>query len=192
MAFWIKIGLTLAVFLANVSNQLLATPQQVIIIRHGEKDAVGNLSQKGLERAGALAPYFAYTATLNLYGLPVALFAARPTPPYPPFGPDENTQRCIQTIGPTGELLKLPIHSGYDKFQNTQIATFILNDSTYSGKNLIICWHHEMIQVLAEAFGIVNPPAYPPNQYDQTWVITFNPAPSLTIYQQELLFGDTP
>lgn len=172
-------------------SHLAAHPAQVLIIRHGEKDFEGNLNQRGLERAEALSIYFENQLDLLIYGPPVALFAARPTLNTFPYGHDENTARCLQTVAPTAHLLKLPIHAGYAKFQEDKLAEFIMHHAPYKGKNILICWHHETIDRLAAAFGIDPPPSpYPNDQFDETWVITFIPSPSLQIYHQRLMFGD--
>lgn len=182
------ISLLLATHLFAVS--VYALPAQVLIIRHGEKGIEGNLSEKGLERAGALAPYFTKKPELLTFGEPVAIFAARPVRATPPFHPDENTERCLQTVGPTAEMLKLPIHPGFGKFDEQELANFILSNSKYDGKNVLICWHHDVIQQLAIDLGAMAAPVFP-DVFDQTWVITY-PGASLVILQQELLFGDTP
>lgn len=181
---------TVIVALSAFVTPLVAIPAQVIIIRHGEKDAAGNLSQKGLERAGALAPYFAYTQSLITYGPPFSIFAARPTPNTPPYSADENTQRCLQTVSPTAQFLSLVIHSGYARFEEPQLADFVLNNPNYNGKNVLVCWHHEAIRNLAIAFGISSPPTYPDDEFDLTWVITYASSPTLNIFHQRLLLGD--
>lgn len=182
----------ISVLLMCVACQACAHPAQVVIIRHGEKDFEGNLNQKGLERAEGLSIYFENQPELQIYGYPVAIFAARPTQNTFPFNHDDNTACCLQTMSPTAQLFKLPIHAGYAKSQEDEIAQFVLNYPPYKGKNILICWHNETIPRLAEAFGI-NPMTsfYPDDQFDQTWVITFIPAPSLQIYHQRLLFGDS-
>lgn len=177
--------------MASFVSQLPATPAQVILIRHAEKDAQGNLSQKGYERAGALAAYFDLTPVLTNFGPPFAIFAARPNPPVAPFHPDENTERCLQTVAPTAFSLKLPIHPGYDKLQFVELADFVLNNPLYDGKNILICWHHDTLPQLAQALGIANPPVYPAGSFDLTWLITYDPAPLLRVKHQQLLFGDS-
>jgi len=186
-----KLTMLLSFFACAFSMYVNAQPAQVIVIRHGEKMPDGNLSERGFERAGALAPYFALTSTFLNYGVPVAIFAARPTPSTPPYHPDENTLRCVDTIAPTALFLRLPIHSGYAKLQEQALADFILSDAFYEGKNVLICWHHDTIQTLVQALGVPTAPPFP-NVFDQTWVITYLPTPFLAIYQQRLLFGDTP
>lgn len=183
--------LVLLTLLGIFNSYLTAQPAQVLIIRHAEKDFEGNLDQIGQERAEALSIYFTSQPDLQKYGSPVSIFAARPTVNTFPFGTDENTGRCLQTISPTAQQLRLPIHAGYAKFQEEELARFILDYAPYRGKNILICWHADTIADLAAAFGIVPTPApYPDDEFDETWVITFVPAPSLHIFHQRLLFGD--
>lgn len=166
--------------LITFATSLFATPAQVIIIPQAEIDASGNLTQKGLERAGALAPYITQTPLLTQFGEPASIFAARPTVTVP-------TQACIQTVGPTGQMLSLPIHSGYSDLQNTTIASLILNNPNYNGKNILICWRNASIQGLAAALGVPSPPVFPSNVYNLTWLITFSPTAKLQILPQDLL-----
>lgn len=162
-----------------------AAPAQVIIIPTGEVDASGDLTGQGLERAGALPEYISLTTNLTTFGLPVSVFAARPTALV-----GDSTQACLQTVGPTAQMLKLPIHSGYSKLQSEQIASFILNNPNYNHKNVLICWRPDQIQALASAFGISSPPTFPITQFDVAWAISFDTIPSLQILPQNLLASD--
>lgn len=185
-------AIALCLLLTTSAIRIFATPAQVIIIPHAEVDSSGHLTQQGLERAGALAGYIIFTPNLTIYGEPVAIFAARPTPtrPKPPFYKTDKTQACIQTVAPTAQSLTLPIHSGYSKLEDSKIASFILNNKKYAGKNVLICWRNGKIQKLAAAFGVSSPPAFPLNVFNLTWVITFSPNPTLQILPQDLLFSD--
>ena len=174
----------LSLFCIVSSASIHAAPSQVMIIRHAETDAEGNLSEKGLERAGALGPYLALTNFLLNFGSPKAVFAARPNPKSP-------TTSCLQTVGPTAQILKLPVHTGFAEFQYKKLAHTLLNKSTYDEKNILICWDRHSIQELAVALGVVSAPDFP-DVYDQVWVITYDPEVTLTVYQQQLLFGDSP
>lgn len=167
------------------SMYLSAIPAQVIIIPNGEVDTAGNLTQQGLERAGALADYIILTPNFTSYGNPAAIFAARPT-----NLPADNTQACMQTIAPTASQLSLPIHSGYSKQQNVKISSFILNNRNYNGKSIVICWRTDSIQALASALGVVNPPAIGPNGNNVAWLISFSPAATLEVLPQNLLSSD--
>lgn len=174
-----------------VTLSVFALPAQVIVIRHSEKDADGNLTQRGFERAGALAHYLTKSPYLTNFGTPVAIFAARPNNGKPPYQPDENTRRCLDSVGPTAQLLKLPIHAGFTKFQEPELAEFILNSSKYDGKNVLICWHHETIQELLIALGVTSVEPVP-DVFDLVWLIQYNPSANLTLYHQALFLGDTP
>lgn len=185
-----KIIIAITALLSSFGANLAALPAQVILIRHAETTPAGELSQKGYERAGALAAYFALTPALTAFGPPKVIFATRPSPVTPPYLPGDNTQRCLETVGPTALFLHLPIHCGYDSLQEAALASLILNDSKYSGKTVLICWQQATIGSLAQALGIASPPAYPVGQYDITWVITYSPSPSLAVYNQQLLYGD--
>lgn len=174
----------LSLFCIGSSALIYAVPSQVMIIRHAEIDTEGNLSEKGLERAGALGPYFALTDFLLNFGSPKSIFAARPNP-------DSPTTSCLQTVGPTAQILERPVHTGFAEFQYKKLARTLLHKSTYEGRNILICWDRHRIQELASALGVVSAPEFP-DVYDQVWVITFDPDATLTIYQQQLLFGDAP
>ena len=184
---------TCCLLLITCTTSLTATPAQVIILPQAEIDGFGNLTQQGLERAGALAGFITLTTNLTKYGVPIAVYAARPTPtsPTPPFLPTDKTQACIQTVAPTAQVLKLPIHSGFSKIQDNKVASLILEDPDYDSKNVLICWRNDAIQALATALGVASPPSFPQNVYNIAWVITFAPATSLQIYSQDLLAGDT-
>ena len=183
-----------------------ALPGQVIIIRHGEKDTITReLTGAGIERAEALSSYFTISnagpgfvgsaglsnVTLFNFGVPAALYAARPVEES-----DDFTVRCIQTLVPTAFKLSLPIHSPFGPGQEQQLVRSIFNNRHYDGKNILICWHHTFIAALIRAFGYAPPagilPMYP-NRFDLVWVLNF-PAPIppaiVNPILQELLFDD--
>lgn len=195
------------------STTLHALPGQVIIVRHGEKNTVNfELTSAGVERAEALSSYLTLpnnepgfvglAGTTNVvlfdYGLPFALFAARPVPISEKFD-DDYTVRCIQTLVPTALKLNLPIHSPYGSDQEDELAQYILNEPRFNGKNIVICWHHNLIYKLIQAFGylpdpdITPPNSYPDKRFDAVWRMTFpipNPVPIVYPILQELLYGD--
>ena len=187
-----RLAITLCLFISSLAAQLAAMPAQVIIIPCAEVDAQGNLTQQGLERAGALVAYIALTQAPVAFGKPIAIFAARPVPnaaPYP-LAPPENTESCMQTIAPTALFFKKPIHSGYALLQEIQLASFILNKQLYNGKTVLICWHIEGMQALAIALGVAGAPVFPAGVSNLTWVINYAPAIALIELEQDLLFSD--
>lgn len=171
-------------FTSVITPALWSVPAQVSIIPHCESDANDNITQKGLERAGALGPYITLTPDLIVFGAPIAVFAGRPSTLYP-------TNVCIVSVAPTAELLKQAIHAGYAAGSQEQaLANFVLNNPLYDGKNVLICWQPGNITALAEAFGVSSPPSFGSSVYNVTWVITFSPTVTLTSYQQLLMYED--
>ncbi len=168
--------------------------KQVVIIRHAEKpgnpsfdkDEDGpNLSTRGYERAAALAVYV--TAT---FGNPDFLFATKKS---------KHSNRPVETIMPLARALNLKINSKHadDDFQ--EVATDILHNSKYTGKLVLICWHHGTIPSLTQALG-GNPPqlAWPGGVFDRVWQIEYpdvSPIPpsNLTVKNlaQMLLYCDS-
>jgi hypothetical protein len=184
-----------------IQISLYALPAQVIVIRHGEKDPVSRqLTQQGQERAGALAYYLTETDYLLNFGPPSVIFASRSVPIS-----DRLVPRTIETIMPTAQLLQLPVHIPFNGYQVTQMASLVLSDPRYDGKNIVICWNHSSIHDLINAFGYQVPFScskpnhkYPDCRFDLTFVMTF-PAPPpqsgqalpyATVYFQQLIFGD--
>ena len=195
MFVWI-FNLFLFIFAAN---SCIAVPNQVIIIRHAEKfdtpPMLGQLSPKGLRRAGALASFFTLLdpATTNpailANGLPSTIFASRPV-----MEGTNNTIRCIQTITPTASTLQIPIHSPYGLGQEKELVSLIMNDPRFEAENVLICWHHPKIDTLIYEFGYNFPlPSYPADRFDLVWLMTFPaPAPPATLVPvlQKVLFDD--
>jgi hypothetical protein len=187
-----KFAIALCLMMNVFAASLIAVPGQVLIIPHGEINSKGNLNQKGLERAGALAAYFAQTPELLNFGLPVAIFAGRPTPNVAPFAENSNTERCLRTVYQIAYFLKLPIHPGFAQGQELALAAFILNEPSYNGRNIIICWQPEAIQELASALGVLAPAPFPVDVFNQTAIVTYGGAsPSYNVVPQLLLHDDT-
>jgi len=169
------------------SISLLATPAQVIIIRHGEKPPVGNaLDPQGEERANALPIFFQTNPLVLDFGFPVAVFAFRPAS-------SDSSIRGIQTITPTADSFGLAVHSPYSSSETTPMAQFVLSQPQYDGKMVLICWEHNNMANLVTAFGAPTPPAYPGSRFDLVYKITFtNPSsPTFCCGLQELMFDDS-
>lgn len=155
-------------FLLLLTLQLAhAQPKQVIIIRHAEEPR-GNsvhLSEKGQRRAAALADFFQTNAVVTRYGLPVALFAARPTA--------GHSRRSEETLIPTSEALSLPIREPFQKEDYAALAKKILQNPAFKGKTVVIAWTHQYIPKLAAELGVrPTPKGWKDSVYDRLFVIT--------------------
>jgi phosphohistidine phosphatase SixA len=164
-------------------------PSRVVILRHGEKPgdpaapddpANPNLSSEGVARAQMLA-----TQIPKKFGTVDFLFAAADS---------VNSRRPVETVKPLAEEL----HFGPDKFIKTypnkayaQLAEALCEEPKYSGKSIVICWHHGNIPFLAVALGVtwtqlanapelvghpspaMNGLKWNPEVFDRFWVLDF-------------------
>jgi len=169
-------------------------PRRILILRHGEKpgdptaegseDGI-NLSTRGYERAGALAPYVPGT-----FGAPDYLFATAPS---------KHSNRPVETITPLANALGLKIHADYADADFQKLADHILGSSKYAGKLLLICWHHGKIPALTSALKGLPPfSPWPGHVFDRVWQIDYaqpsGPGAStfaVANMPQQLLYGDS-
>jgi hypothetical protein len=178
----------------KVGNPMNAAtlPSAILIIRHGEKPGDPStdsptdgpdLSPRGYERAGALAPYVPAT-----FGAPDFLFATQAS---------AHSNRPAETITPLSLALKLEINSDYADGDYATLAGKLLADGTYAGKLVLICWHHGNIPGLTQALGGTPPvPKWPGTVFDRVWqlnypaVQTADESLPVTNLAQKLLYGD--
>ncbi|MDX6384464.1 MAG: hypothetical protein QOK48_2037 [Blastocatellia bacterium] len=191
-------------------------PNQVLIIRHGEKvgdpkkddDGGRHLSVRGSARAAALpilfvpalpqlgcqlhqhAPEFA-----GVYqDVPVKGSPPRFRAPGHIFAtePSKHSKRPKETVTPLSTALKVPLNDGFadNEASIEKMTNSILND--YPGEIVLVCWHHGMIPAIAKALGIAKPPKWDGKVFDRVWQITFPKGKAtLTDSAQMLLYGDS-
>jgi hypothetical protein len=137
-------------------------PLRIVIIRHGEKPTEGdNLSEAGLARALAL---------------PEVLNELLPRPPHftyvPRIGTDkeETTRvRMMQTVLPYAVQHNLTINSDYAP---DEVKGLVKELRRLRGTVLLVWEHHNIVRI-AKALGLVEPQAWPDDDYDSIWTITF-------------------
>ena len=197
----------------------LLPPQQIYVIRHGEKppdppaaspdqttsqsgppfgvDADGNqnvhsLLPRGWQRCGALAVLFDPAVGALQAGLrtPTALYS-------PSYGAAGKTQahRTFQTIQGLAGRLGLPIQSPVPEGQEPALIEAILASG---GQVVLICWEHHHIPALAQAIPTLDattvPTAWPGDRFDVIWTFGLDPATGRYAFgqvPQQLLEGDT-
>jgi phosphohistidine phosphatase SixA len=165
-------------------------PKQVLIIRHAEKpddssdDAEARdrgLSTRGHERAAALA--YDIRAT---FLKPDFLFATEDSP---------HSKRPVDTIKPLAQRLKLEINQDYPDDKYCELAKEILNNPKYTGKRILICWHHGTLPDLAAALKAPVPPdkrKWPGKVFDRVWQLDYSGGEvTLTDLPQRWLYGDS-
>src|SRR5687768_11876740 len=194
-------------------------PKQVLIIRHGEKlgdpkkddDGGNNLSIRGSARAAALPSLFApgqsqlaCDLVLDLDPLmftgkyeTIPLKGTRPRFPTPETilatAPSKHSQRPTETVTPLAIALKLHVNDRFaDKDADiAKMTKAILNDHSFAGEVVLVCWHHGKIPDIAKALGVAKPPKWDGKVFDRVWQITFEKGKAkLEDLPQMLLYGD--
>ena len=175
--------------LLGAVQTLWATPVEIILLRHGEKPlrhSDVNLSERGRERALALAPFLTTNNVVIAHGLPVALFA-------PQSSARGHGRRPEETLEPLARKLKLSIQTPVGPGDYAELARRILNDPALDGKTVVICWVHEFLPNFARALGVKHKPRHwKDDVYDRVWVITYGKhGATLSDVPQHLLPGDS-
>jgi hypothetical protein len=138
-------------------------PKVVYILRHGEKaESTGDtgLSPRGVERAAALARVIP-----ERFCVPDFIFATKRS---------AHSDRPVLTMRPLAKALHLTILDSYADDEVKELAHDLLSDSKYSGKTILICWHHGQIPNLARALGAKDSPvSWPGEIYDRVWRLEF-------------------
>ncbi len=170
-------------------------PNQVLIIRHGEKvgdpkkddDGGRHLSVTGSARAAALPSLFApalpqLSCALvhkakefdgDYRQIPLKGKASRFATPKHIFATQrsKNSKRPIETVTPLATALGLPLNDGFANNDAAikKMTQAILND--FPGDIILVCWHHGKIPDIARALGISKPPKWDGKVFDRVWQI---------------------
>ena len=148
----------------------LATPAQVLIIRHGEKinDADPHLSSTGKKRAEGLIQFFTKDPQVNAYGPPAAIFAAAPAK-------EGNSTRPYETVAPLAKHLDQAVNLDFEAKDIKKLVSAITKSSEYDGKTVLISWTNAEIPKLANALGAKGVPKDWDNAtFDRVWIIPFS------------------
>jgi broad specificity phosphatase PhoE len=138
-------------------------PRLIILIRHAEKPSDKtdpHLSAEGRRRADMLADELP-----ELYkdedAISVIVAAAL----------SKDSNRCVETVTPLAEKLRLQIITQFSDKQHAELATALLGGA-YAGKTVLVCWHHEKMQKLAHNLGVKDAPdALSDDVFDRLWEI---------------------
>ena len=116
----------------------------IIIVRHGEKTALGlgQLTCRGLNRSLALAPLL-----LSRYGKPVAIYAPNPAIKKADKGVLYAYIRPLATIEPLAIRVGLPVNVDYGMEETAPLAQVLL--SRTEGTQ-IVAWEHHLGERLAK------------------------------------------
>lgn len=164
-------------------------PAQIILLRHAEKpddDLSDHLSSRGGDRARALVGMFTNSPALTAHGRPAVLYIPRQTR-------DRTSLRPYQTLQPLAQELRLSIHAPYPAKDYKELAQLIRKSPDLNGKVVVICWVHDYLPELAQAFGVKpKQTKWKNSQFDRVWSITFKDGKArLEDIPQLLLSGDS-
>jgi phosphohistidine phosphatase SixA len=141
----------------------LRGPTTIYIIRHGERPESKddpNLTPKGYQRADALAHDFP-----PQFFTPDFIWATAPS---------KHSNRPLETVTPLARALHEKILDEYADADFAKLAHDLLTEPQYSGKTILICWHHGEIPNLAKALGAKDvPDKWKAEDFDRVWVLTF-------------------
>jgi hypothetical protein len=193
-------------------------PAGVYIIRHGEKlgdagsdkDGGPDLSIRGSARAAALPSLFVLTDVSCPLAAGTGGFTGRyatvqqvPAKPARLKTPSvifatqasSSSNRPVETVTPTGTSLNLSINSSFPNSQSgiDALGAAVLGGQ-YTGKVVLICWHHGEIPAVATALKVAKPPQkWKSTVFDEVWEITYSSkgAAKLKTHHQKLLYGDS-
>lgn len=168
----------LLMFNIIILTQASATPKEIILIRHADKleqqDPGPFLSPKGVARAELFSKYY-----LSTYHMPDYIITTAQT---------HYSFRELQTVIPLvtyyamlrpqgGQPVLLNNKYKHDKNLNglKRLYTDLLKDDKFSGKTILICWHHAEIPELLEGLGATPyQPKLADEEYDTVYHILFD------------------
>jgi phosphohistidine phosphatase SixA len=117
-------------------------PSRILVTRHAEKpdDPMNpDLSDAGCARAERLADYIPAS-----FGSPEFLFSTAPS---------THSSRPVETLTPLSKRIGVAIDSTFADQDYGALAQEILSQSQFTGKLILVCWHHGNIPSLMRALG---------------------------------------
>src|SRR5258708_7014299 len=174
----VLVGL-MAAGLRDAHAQPKGGPVTIMLIRHAEDVGVtgADLSPRGYQRPPALPRLF--SSRLPRPDVIIATHASK------------DSNRPIETVEPLSRQLHVPIDDRFRDNDYQALAHALLTDARYTGKVVLVCWHHGKIPNLAKALGVTTAPRWPDLQFDRVWVIDPLRAPATySEVHQRLLDGD--
>jgi len=159
------------------------SPQQIIIIRHCEKNTTDNvnLSPTGVIRANELPNFFLNKRPSKLK-IPTELLCTRQID-------NTTSNRPYQSIKPLSKALNLPIDN---KCYHNEVQVIVDKIKKSPVSCVLVSWNHTDLVKIAQRFGVdvhfwgYNPTtdiADNPEMYDAIWVLNTNHK-TFEIYKQ--------
>ncbi len=149
---------------------------KLIIIRHGEKPAMGdNLSPQGLKRALQLP-----AVLQGKFGIPDYVYV-------PALAMDASTShsRMFQTVTPFAIQYNLAINTKFDERDFDGIA----DDLRGKTGTVLLVWEHHGIHDLVAKIGVKDVLMWADDDFDSIWIVTIDETgdPILEIDHQNVI-----
>lgn len=143
IGFGVVLGLGVALSPAVAADQPVT--ETIVLVRHGEKPALGlgQLNCQGLNRALALPAVIG-----KQFGRPDAIFAPDPAQSKEDHGHPYNYVRPLATIEPTAIAFGLPVDASIG-VSNLDALRQKLESPAYRSALLVVAWEHVDIAKLA-------------------------------------------
>jgi hypothetical protein len=164
----------------KLSIQTSSETPNIYMIRHAEKpddneDNQGKLSPKGQLRAKYLPVIFGKDSNYNIHHI---MAQAPLSGTYEVSSGkrvyvaneilDGSRARCLRTVTPLADHLGLKVC-----FKDRDDVSGAAKEAIRRTKDgdVLICWEHARLQLIARALGAENSPEYPEDHFDLIWVI---------------------
>ena len=165
------------------------TPRLVMLVRHAEKPPdemmAIDLNAAGQKRAEALPGLFMKSPSRpGPLPTPDFIFAAKNS---------KHSHRCTETVAPLAKKLEQKVNAKFANDDFAKLGAEILGNPKYTGKTILICWHHGNLPGLTKKLGGTGAPDHWKSRvFDRVWQITF-PKGKATLVDspQMLLYGDS-
>lgn len=146
--------------------------KRILLMRHAEKPEQSDnphLSAIGKARAQALPKRIA-----GILKSPLDfIFAAKPS---------AHSVRPLETVTPLAHSAQLKVDDNFVDTDYGELANQLSSDSIYTDKNIVVCWHHDMIPDFAKALGAPVPSMFvskwPPTEFDRIYSFEYGDFPS--------------
>jgi hypothetical protein len=179
---WLGVLLGVGAMLPNTAAAKPAKTETIVMIRHGEKPALGlgQLDCQGLNRALALPAVIGKT-----FGRPDAIFAPDPAKMKKDHGQPYDYVRPLATIEPTAIAFGLPVDASIG-VSDIETLKQKIEAPAYQGAFVLVAWEHNEIVKLARALlaGHGADPTIVPEwdgrDYDSVYVVRITKAATAT------------
>ena len=163
--------------LCLVAATAAGEPRCILLIRHAEKpereEMAVHLTPAGKKRAELLPELFVKSDKRpDPFPRPDFVFAAKNS---------KASHRCVETATPLAEKLKLPLHADVKNEDFGTLARELLGETKFSGKTILVAWHHGKLPDFAKALGAKDAPTtWASKSFDRVWELTYGPAGKVT------------